>query len=96
MTADQYDAYAIANWLRLADAEERLQQVLRPPLTDRERAVAQVKGCGLSESVPSPRSKRRNERHDCLSPHVCARTRRQRENYARLTTSLCNQMPAMR
>ncbi|HEY3536182.1 MAG TPA: hypothetical protein VGL01_01975 [Trinickia sp.] len=27
-----------------ADAEERLQQVLRPPLTDRERAVAQVEG----------------------------------------------------
>ncbi|MBC8745341.1 MULTISPECIES: hypothetical protein [Paraburkholderia] len=44
MTADQYDAYTIANWLQLADSGESLRPALRPPLTDSERAVALVEG----------------------------------------------------
>jgi hypothetical protein len=44
MTGDQYDAYTIATWLRLADIEGRLQLALHPSLSASERAVAQVEG----------------------------------------------------
>lgn len=44
MTDDQYDAYTIAAWLRIADLEGRLQSALHPTLTSSERAVAQVEG----------------------------------------------------
>jgi hypothetical protein len=55
MTDDQYDAYTIADWLRLADQGGHLQQALRPLLTDSERAVAQVEGWILgARSVATP------------------------------------------
>ena len=44
MTDDQYDAYTIADWLRLADEDGRLQRALNPPLTPTERAVAEIEG----------------------------------------------------
>lgn len=44
MTNDQYDAYTIADWLRIGDHEGHLQQALQPLLTDPERAVAGVEG----------------------------------------------------
>jgi hypothetical protein len=53
MTGDQYDAYTIAAWLRLADLEGRLRSALHPTLTSSERAVAQVEGwiIGVGSSV---------------------------------------------
>ena len=44
MTDDQFDAYTIAAWLRLADQDERLQLALHPPLSAAECAVAHVEG----------------------------------------------------
>jgi len=44
MTDDHYDAYTIADWLRLVDQDGRLQLALHPPLTPPERAVAEVEG----------------------------------------------------
>ncbi|MFM0152881.1 hypothetical protein [Paraburkholderia sediminicola] len=44
MTDDQYDAYTIADWLRLTDKGGHLQQALHPTLTRSERVVAQVEG----------------------------------------------------
>ena len=44
MTDDQYDAYTIADWLRLADQDGCLQLTLHPTLTPPERAVAEVEG----------------------------------------------------
>ncbi len=43
-TGDQQDAYAVAAWLRDADADGRLSQALKPGLTDYERAMAGVEG----------------------------------------------------
>jgi hypothetical protein len=44
MTGDQFDAYTIAAWLRLADLEGRLRSALHPSLTASERTLAQVEG----------------------------------------------------
>lgn len=44
MTADQHDAFSVAAQLRDADARGRLNAMLSPVLTARERAVAQVEG----------------------------------------------------
>ena len=43
-TGDQQDAYAVAAWLRDADADGRLSQALKPGLTDYEQAMAGVEG----------------------------------------------------
>ena len=44
LTGDQQDAYAVASWLRDADADGRLALAVAPELTDAERAVAGVEG----------------------------------------------------
>jgi hypothetical protein len=44
MTADQYDAFTIADWLRRADQDEQLSRALNPRLTPAERTVAEVEG----------------------------------------------------
>jgi hypothetical protein len=43
-TGDQHDAYTVANWLRQADRDGRLQAALTPNLTDAERTLAGVEG----------------------------------------------------
>ena len=43
-TADQHDAYAVAEWMRSADLDGSLQRFLNPPLTPAESTVAQVEG----------------------------------------------------
>uniref|UniRef100_UPI0003753F44 hypothetical protein n=1 Tax=Thiomonas sp. FB-6 TaxID=1158291 RepID=UPI0003753F44 len=43
-TGDQQDAYAVAAWLRDADADGRLSKALKPGLTDYEQAMAGVEG----------------------------------------------------
>lgn len=43
-TPDQQDAYAVAAWMREADASGKLPDFLRPHLTDSERAVAEIEG----------------------------------------------------
>jgi hypothetical protein len=44
MTSDQFDAYLIAVWLRLADQDGRLRLALHPRLTASKREVANVEG----------------------------------------------------
>ena len=44
---DQHDAYTVATWLRDADQQDhgrRLRDAMRPALSDRERAQAEVEG----------------------------------------------------
>jgi hypothetical protein len=58
---DQHDAYCIAAWLSRADRDGSLVAYLRPDLTPRERAVAQVEGWilgvpGLIRGKGSPHS----------------------------------------
>lgn len=43
-TSDQQDAYAIARWLKEMDALGCLEQYFQPPLTAKERAVADLEG----------------------------------------------------
>jgi hypothetical protein len=43
-TGHQQDAYAVARWLCEADERRILDRYLSPPLTDAERAVAQLEG----------------------------------------------------
>ena len=43
-TADQHDAYTVAEWMRSADLTGSLRRFLNPPLTPAERTVAQVEG----------------------------------------------------
>lgn len=50
-TADQQDAYCVATWLRRADLDGRLHQVLTPSLTPAERAAAAVEGWILGVGV---------------------------------------------
>jgi hypothetical protein len=49
-TVDQHDAYSIAAWLCRADHDGSLTAVLKPALTESERAVAQVEGWILGVS----------------------------------------------
>ena len=44
MTGDQRDACAVAEWMRLTDAEGGLPVYLEPRLSPEERAVAGVEG----------------------------------------------------
>lgn len=43
-TADQHDAYSSAEWMRWADADERLSRFLEPPADPEECALAEVEG----------------------------------------------------
>jgi len=43
-TADQHDAYSVAEWMRRADLEGRLAAFFDPSLEPVERAVAQIEG----------------------------------------------------
>jgi hypothetical protein len=43
-TADQHDAYSVAEWMRLADLDGTLYSFFNPPLKEYERSVAQVEG----------------------------------------------------
>ena len=43
-TADQHDAYVVAEWLRQADLNGRLVDFLTPKLTVSERDLAKVEG----------------------------------------------------
>lgn len=43
-TGDQHDAYSIAAWLSQADRDDRLSDVLRPQLSDQDKATASVEG----------------------------------------------------
>jgi len=43
-TPDQQDAYAAAEWMRLADRDGNIVGFLNPPLEPDERAVAQIEG----------------------------------------------------
>ena len=43
-TRDQQDAYAIAEWLRRADADGSLQKFLNPKLEPHERKTAEIEG----------------------------------------------------
>ena len=43
-TPDQHDAYSVAAWLREADFDGRLHELLAPSLTPPERTVAEVEG----------------------------------------------------
>lgn len=43
-TADQHDAFAVAEWMRRADLDGSLSEFLAPSLTPEERVVAQVEG----------------------------------------------------
>lgn len=52
-TGDQYDAFVIAEWLRCADADGRLEQSLQPALSDAERKTAEVEGWILGVMKPS-------------------------------------------
>ncbi len=44
LTGDQQDAYAVASWLRDADADGRLALAVAPELPDFERGIAGVEG----------------------------------------------------
>ena len=46
-TADQHDAYSIADWLYRADQDGSLGAFLKPDLAPPERAVARVEGWNL-------------------------------------------------
>ena len=43
-TADQHDAWVVAEWLRAADADGRLAAALRPKLGSEERRLAEIEG----------------------------------------------------
>lgn len=43
-TADQHDAYAVAAWMRQADAAGRLGEFFDPAVTPAERAAARIEG----------------------------------------------------
>ena len=43
-TDDQHDAYSVAAWIRNADLDSSLAGFIDPPLTESERAVAQIEG----------------------------------------------------
>ena len=43
-TADQHDAFSVAEWLRRADLDGTLAEFFKPDLTPIERQVAQVEG----------------------------------------------------
>ena len=43
-TADQHDAYSVAEWMRLSDLDGTLSSFFNPSLTEYERSVAQVEG----------------------------------------------------
>lgn len=43
-TADQHDAYSVAEWMRLTDLDGALSGFLNPSLKEYERRVAQVEG----------------------------------------------------
>ena len=44
-TVDQHDAYAVARWLREMDSGRNLDEVyFDPPMTGRERKVAELEG----------------------------------------------------
>jgi hypothetical protein len=43
-TRDQQDAFAVAEWLRLADSDGRLQRALNPQLDPLDRATAEIEG----------------------------------------------------
>lgn len=43
-TADQHDAWVVAEWLQRADADGRLASALQPVLDTRERAIASIEG----------------------------------------------------
>ena len=43
-TPDQQDAYAAAEWMRLADGDGSIAGFLNPPLEPDERAAAQIEG----------------------------------------------------
>lgn len=53
-TPDQHDAFAIAAWMQQADADERLEEALRPRLSDDEHAMAKFEGWILG--VPGHRA----------------------------------------
>ncbi len=59
MTDDQFDAYTIADWLRLADEDGRLQLALNPPLTPAERTVAEIEGWILGVGFAATREAHR-------------------------------------
>ena len=42
--ADQHDAYSVAAWMRLADLDGSLSDLLKPSLTPAERTVAEIEG----------------------------------------------------
>ena len=43
-TADQHDAYSVAEWMRLSDLDGTLSIFFNPSLKEYERSVAQVEG----------------------------------------------------
>ena len=43
-TADQHDAWVVAEWMRTADRDGRLALALSPQLDSRERSVAGIEG----------------------------------------------------
>ena len=43
-TADQHDAWVVAEWMRTADLDGRLALALSPPLDSLERSVAGIEG----------------------------------------------------
>ena len=43
-TPDQQDAYSVARWLAESDERQLLPHYFAPPLTDRERRVADLEG----------------------------------------------------
>jgi predicted thioredoxin/glutaredoxin len=43
-TADQHDAWVVAEWLRAADIDGRLALALSPQLDASERSVAEIEG----------------------------------------------------
>ncbi len=43
-TADQHDAYSVAEWMRLSDLDGTLSSFFNPSLKEYERSVAQVEG----------------------------------------------------
>lgn len=52
-TADQHDAWVVAEWMRAADMDGRLAMALAPQLDPRDRSVAEIEGWILGvESGP--------------------------------------------
>ena len=43
-TPDQHDAWVVAEWLRAADSDGRLQQALQGPEDPADRRAAEVEG----------------------------------------------------